>query len=262
KTHAGMIPDHLQRIFRIVLAANREQNALSIEIEQLVLKLGECQADPVFAELDAFVTILPDDPSPQRVVEIQGDALLDLAESGGEDRRIARRKRVQRVTAQAQPGKIPQPVVAPTRESDRGRQRRRIENHDLRSSAGEGSDGAIVFTDGILNPVFRIELEARQRVERGDGRGVQHDRRAGQPLGDSVDKGGYLTRYASGGFFSCLRELGKRILDEVAEKIFSIEIHEHDVRLVRIESRGWIQNVLLVLGEAADPKRRLESAFA
>lgn len=63
----------------IVLAAHREDDAAALQLAQVALERAERLAFAEPAHADPFDAVVTDDAAPQRVVEIDDDALDDAA---------------------------------------------------------------------------------------------------------------------------------------------------------------------------------------
>ena len=74
--HVRMLVDDEKRIGLVVLAVDGEQDAAVIELEQLPLEIAIAIAGIRMTQRNAANAILADDATPQRIVEIEHDALL------------------------------------------------------------------------------------------------------------------------------------------------------------------------------------------
>src|SRR5208337_4298671 len=64
KNHCGMFANRFIRVFRIILAANRQQGSLLPKVQQLTLKIYECKTDAFVTKLDSRHPVFPDNSSP------------------------------------------------------------------------------------------------------------------------------------------------------------------------------------------------------
>ena len=76
--HAGMVLQRFHGIVSIVLAADCEQNASMMEIEQRALKVLICATRMLAAELNSGNSVLPDHSSPKSVIEVHNYSLRNF----------------------------------------------------------------------------------------------------------------------------------------------------------------------------------------
>ncbi len=86
QNHVGVVPEHLLRDVRIILRADRQDDAALCQPLCKTLQRKVCLAGGApLAQDDALQAIIADHSAPQRVVEVQHQALARMAAQGGED---------------------------------------------------------------------------------------------------------------------------------------------------------------------------------
>ena len=113
--HLGMIRERIVHDGSVVLAADREEDAPITKAEGRSLELLEGLAGVVVAEVDAGRAVVADDAAPQRVVEVEHEALRGRSQRAAQRaREMAREEGLVR-RGHGRPRKRPQTWIRPTR---------------------------------------------------------------------------------------------------------------------------------------------------
>ena len=63
----------------IVFATDGQENTALLEAQEPVLEIRMGFANAVFAELDAFHSVLAENAAPERVIKVEDDGFVDLS---------------------------------------------------------------------------------------------------------------------------------------------------------------------------------------
>ena len=83
--HLRMLLERLQRVGLVVLGAHRQDHAATAEFASIFLKRGIGLTErAALADVDAFQTVVADHAAPERVVQVEHEALGGSSLLGGE----------------------------------------------------------------------------------------------------------------------------------------------------------------------------------
>ena len=116
--HAVVALEHLPDIGLVVLAGDRQQDALPAPLQQQLLEVAERRAGKFLADGDAVETVFTDDAAPQRIVAVQHDAFLGGDARGDEDAAEQNARLEQPGIAEGLPVEIPLPRIEGRGEAD------------------------------------------------------------------------------------------------------------------------------------------------
>ena len=229
-----------------------------IELEQLLLKVPIAVARILAAESDPLDAVLPHDPAPQGVVEIDHDTLPDPAESAADiagqvidDRgirglpeRISRHVPHLRVIEilialrPHEPVEIPQIRALPSREFD--------------------SQSPVEFLNQGALPVWALRIVDPEIAPVGK-RHALHDHLGGKRRLDPLDEAADLPDLLRHSLLPVRRRPAGELVDEVRHDFLEPDHHHDEVRPELVERAALVEDLLGVLVVTPDPYRRPES---
>ena len=187
-----MAGQHLHGVGRIVLTANRQQDAAPREIEQGTLQFLESCSGILGAQANAVDAVFADDSAPKRVVQVYGDALGNFSGQGmqeaqplgGEVRQVGGRY--------GQADGQPLAGVAPALASVARHQRVVVQDVDSAMPSCQGAQSTVDSLDGFGSIVFALGVQDAGAREGGHFQRMHNQGSAGvlAERGDPIAKAG------------------------------------------------------------------------